>query len=294
MPPTPTKVRWEEMLPDELLEAIAVRKVCYAGYGLAEPHGPYSALGLDFIKAKGICEMAAEAHGAVVAPPFAWHIMDRPAFPWAERSGAPQTLGSAIPTDLFFRMVMHQIRCIDARGFAAAILITGHYGGVERDLRLVAEFYLRRTGSPLRITAIADNECMTFENYRGDHGGITETAQLHYIRPDLVDLSRKPAGWPSGRWIGTDFPLTDGRMPTRELGEKIVKAQVARLGEMQRDLLATHVPRADWKAPSQSDVDAIWDRFWRAANRYLVCNVTLGEYMAKQSLTFPGWEALGE
>lgn len=33
------KVRWEEMLPDEFLEAIAKNPICYMPYGLAEPHG---------------------------------------------------------------------------------------------------------------------------------------------------------------------------------------------------------------------------------------------------------------
>ena len=34
---THTKVRWEEMFPDELLQAIAACPVCYLAYGLADP-----------------------------------------------------------------------------------------------------------------------------------------------------------------------------------------------------------------------------------------------------------------
>ena len=44
------KVRWEEMLPDDLLAEIERCGVCYCPFGLAEPHGPYNALGLDWIK----------------------------------------------------------------------------------------------------------------------------------------------------------------------------------------------------------------------------------------------------
>ena len=212
------KVRWEEMLPDQLLHAIQTRRVCYMAYGLAEPHGPYNALGLDFIKAQGLCELAARAHGAVVAPPFCWHIQERPSFPWMESHGVKDGgLCSSIPTDLFFRMVMFNLRAIDARGFQAAILITGHYGGVELDLRLVCDYYLRRTGSPLRIYAIADCEVIRHERYRGDHAGMTENSQLMAIRPDLVDLSRNAKGWPSGGWCGTGFPTGDGATPSREL-----------------------------------------------------------------------------
>jgi len=66
----PGKVKWEEMHPDELLAAIATHPVCYMAYGLAEPHGAYNALGLDWLKAYALCERAARTHGGVVAPPF--------------------------------------------------------------------------------------------------------------------------------------------------------------------------------------------------------------------------------
>ena len=65
------KVRWLEMFPDELYEAIERRPVCLLAYGLAEPHGLYNALGLDFIKADALLEISAAQHGGVVAPPCA-------------------------------------------------------------------------------------------------------------------------------------------------------------------------------------------------------------------------------
>lgn len=291
-----SKVRWEEMLPDELLEAIRTRRVCYMAYGLAEPHGPYNALGLDHLKAQGLCELAAKAHGAVVAPPLCWHVQERPEFPWMESQGVVNGgLCSAIPTDLFFRMALFTLRAIDARGFDAAILITGHYGGVERDLRLLCDFYLRCTRSPLRIFAIADNEVIDKDSpYRGDHAGMTETSQLMYLRPDLVDLSRQKNGWPSGGWCGVQFPTGQQLSPSRDLGEKIVLSQVKNLGEAQRRLLAEHTPREGWRAPNLSETDAIWRRFWPKAEPYFVCSTTLEQYMSGGPPAFPGWEALGE
>lgn len=288
----PLQVRWWEMLPDELLHAIATRRVCYSAYGLAEPHGPYDALGLDYIKAQSLVELAAQTHNAVVAPPCAWHIQERPEFPWLESQGVTQALCSSIPTDLFFRIVMHQIRSIDARGFHAAILVTGHYGGVERDLRLVAEYYLRRTGSPLRIAALSDAEAIEHENYRGDHAGICETSQLMYFRPDLVDLSRPAKDWPTGRWAGADFPLSDGRVPSVELGQRIVASQVAWFGRKQRELLAAFKPRENWKAPNLNETDAIWADFWRIAQPYMVCCMTLEQYTTQGFPKFPGFDAL--
>jgi creatinine amidohydrolase/Fe(II)-dependent formamide hydrolase-like protein len=116
------KVRWEEMLPDELLEAIGACPVCYVAYGLAEPHGAYNALGLDWLKAYALCERAAEAHGGVVAPPLCWHVQEMPHFDWFGANGVHHPLASSIPADLFLQLVMHQLRVFDARGFHVAIL----------------------------------------------------------------------------------------------------------------------------------------------------------------------------
>lgn len=289
------KVRWEEMLPDELLHAIATRRVCYMAYGLAEPHGPYNALGLDLFKAQGVCELAARAHSAVVAPPLSWHIHERAEFPWLESNGVKDGgLCSSIPTDLFLRMVLYTLRAIDARGFQAAILITGHCGGPEQDIKLLCDYYLRRSGSPIQVLAISDFEMITHDRFRGDHAGVTETSQLMYLRPDLVDLSRNAKGWPTGGWCGTSFPLADGTMPSREIGEQIITSQITNLGKAQCRLLSQYKPRPGWRAPGLRETDAIWHRFWSAAARYLVCNVTLDEYGKGGAPKFPGWDALGE
>lgn len=292
--PAGPKVRWEEMLPDELLAAIEKCPICYCAYGLAEPHGPYSALGVDWIKARGILERAAAEHGGVVAPPFAWHVQDRPFFPWLERQGVKQSLCSAIPGDLWLRMSLYQIRAIDARGFHAGILITGHYGGLEGDLRLLCEYYTRRTGSPLRLFAGADPELIRVPGYGGDHAGVTETSQMLAIRPDLMDLSREAKDWPTGRWAGCDFPSPDGRSPSAEVGEQIVASQVARLGEIQRELLESRKPKPGWQAPSFNDTEALWQRFETLTRKYWWCSLTLDELEAGAGPKFPGWETLGE
>ncbi len=294
------KVRWEEMLPNEFVEARDLHPVCFMPYGLAEPHGAYNALGLDWLKARELVERAAREHGGIVAPPFCWHIQDRPDFHdngrgqgWLCDVGVRQSLSSSIPTDLFFRMVFHHIRVFDARGFRAAVLVTGHYGGLERTMRLACEYYVRRTGSPIRLAALADNEAIAPElPYRGDHAGICETSQLMELRPGLTDLTRTSVPEELGtRFAGTTFPAR-GEMPSRETGRIIVESQVRNLGELGRKLLATYQAKPGWSVPNANELDAIWHRFDTVTRRYSLG--TYAEYRARSAPEFPGWEALGE
>jgi len=286
------KVKWEELLPDEFLDTMERCPVCYMAYGLAEPHGTYNALGLDWLKAYGLCERAAREHGGIVAPPFCWHIQERPQFDWPKQRGVSQSLCSSIPGDLFLRMVLHQVRVFDARGFHAAILITGHYGGLENDMRLVCEFYQRCSGTPLQIHCIADSECIEYENYRGDHAGMCETQQLMAIRPDLVDLSRKEPSPRSGPWCGTDFP-GKGLHPDAETGNRIVRSQIEALGRVQRELLEAFRPVEGWNAPNQDEAEEMWHTFDRLTRKYWRSSMAWEEWNKVPPPPFPGWDALG-
>lgn len=285
------KVRWEEMFPDELLQAIESCPAAYMAYGFAEPHGAYNALGLDWLKANALCEQAALTHGGVVAPPFCWHVQEQPHFDWTAKSGVRQSLCSSIPGDLFLHMVFHQLRVFDARGFHAALLITGHYGGVENDMRLVCDYYKRRSGSPLQIYCIADWECIRYKDYRGDHAGMCETQQLMAFRPDLVDLNRAEPSPESGPWCGTDF-AAKGCRPDAQVGRKIVQSQIKHLGGVQKKLLAKYRPVKGWQVPDQNDIEEIWTNFNRLTRKYWVFSATWQEYQ-KGPPVFPGWEALG-
>jgi len=288
------KIRWEEMYPDEFLQTMEKHPVCYLAYGLAEPHGAYNALGLDWLKATALVERAATEYGGSVAPPCAWHIAERPIFDWFGEQGVKQPLTSAIPAELFYELVLFQIRAADARGFKVAVLVTGHYGGLETDMRLMCEYYTRKTGSPIRLRAMSDGEIIRYENYYGDHAGICETAQLMALRPEFVDLSKRDSTSPNGPWVGTEFPLPDGRMPTPELGEKIVSSQIATLGQIVKEELSAYQPKPGWQAPNLHETASIYRQFEAITRKYWWCSLSLSEAHQGPPPPFPGWDLLGE
>ena len=262
-------VRWEEMLPLEFLEARDQFPVCYMAYGLAEPHGAYNALGLDWLKAYSLVESVAKQQGGIVAPPFAWHIQEIPEFHddgkghgWLVDVGVRQSLCSSIPRDLFYRTVFYNIRAMDARGFHAAVLVTGHYGGLEKVLRKICEYYIQRTGSPIRLYAIADWECIDEQlPYRGDHAGICETSQLMALRPGLTDLNQKTANEELGERFAGGVNFSKGPIPTLEIGKQIVESQVRNLCSTATRLLSEYHPKDGWIAPDMNETEKIWNDF---------------------------------
>lgn len=292
------KVRWEEMLPHEFIEARDRFSVCYAAYGLAEPHGAYNALGLDWLKAYALVESAAKLQGGIVAPPFAWHIQEVPEFHddgkgngWLCHAGVRQSLCSSIPSDLFYRTVIYQIRAMDARGFHAAILVTGHYGGVEKVMRKICEYYLRRTGSPIRLYAIADWECIDKDlPYRGDHAGVCETSQLMALKAGLTDLQRRTGNAELGERYAAGIDFSKGPIPTEAIGKKIVESQIRNLCSTAKRLLAEYSLKEGWKAPDLNATEQIWDDFERMTRKHWT--LRYDEYKQGKVFQFPAWEDL--
>jgi len=255
--PRPEKVQWQEMFPDELAEARDRFPLCYMPYGLCEPHGPQNAIGLDGLKAHALCVRAAREHGGVVAPPVFWHMaegspvnrrfMERVNVAYAE------SFLTCIPSELFLKTFLYQIRSVIQRGFRSFIAVTGHYGGIEEDMRDVAAAFYRHCGAPHWV--IADHQCMYHKDFAGDHAGKCETSQLWALRPELVDISRLPEedGW-------TGFASSSkARVASRRTGEHIVASQVASLGDAARRLVAcapTELPSID-----MDRTETIWQEY---------------------------------
>jgi len=303
------KTSWLEMFPHEFHEEIKDNPICYMAYGPAEPHGVYSALGLDYLLADNVIHDAARTHGGIVAPPFAWHIQEQQYYNWEiDSCGMGMSLTSSIPEELFLHNMIHHIRNFDAKGFKAAILISGHFlCEMTKDMQMLADFYVRRSGSPMRITASQYDKYAT-ERYFDDHAGLVESSMLMHYRPELIDLSllEKPIAVPSSISGGNKefapycaplgFPLNyeTGILPTPEIGAAMVKNIVDNLGKEKDKLLGSYQEKPGYKAPSVLDTEDIWNRFLKLAGRYLTITATRREAESFDFPEFPGWEELGE
>lgn len=250
------KVKWEEMLPHEFEAAVLKHPVAYLALGCLERHGEHEAYGNDAIKAYEVCVRAAELSGGVVLPASYWHLG---AWQWTHRGkrvGEKRVpWGFFIPDKLFYQMYLHVLRQLDIWGFKVAVVVTGHYGGVEEELRELTEYYMKL--SPLRVYAIADWEASFHETgFTGDHAGPGETSQLWYIRPDLVDITRAPE---------------ETRVKaSRSYGEQLVKLQAANIAETVDELLTRYRRQAEWRPPTLREMDELWERIVKERKRWFM------------------------
>jgi len=244
------------MFVDEFEAAVAARPVCYLSFGLSEPHGLQNAMGLDGLKAYALIQRAAETHGGVVAPPVWWHVHETPlGLDWLSRQNAPAPYLTCVPPEVFLHQLVYQLRAVEAAGFRAAISVTGHYGGIEVDMKQVCSIYSAHR--PLRAVALADWEAIRYRDYRGDHAGKCETSQLMALRPELVDLTRMP-GEP---YEGVVFASpSNARESSRREGEAIVASQVDYLKRLSDALLRQAESQPAGERISWADAEAIWSK----------------------------------
>ena len=255
------EVRWEHMFPDQLEAAFKEAPVVYLPYGICEPHGPHSVLGLDGIKAHGICCAAARTHGGIVAPPDYWHIHECGGYAiWAfEKIGEQRPWLTALPPWIHFKNVCYHIRAVDALGFHAAVLLTGHYGPNWKDLKTIIN--LIQPHFSMRILGLPDFEANKpgFDENGdcGDHAGKVETSLLWALEPGGNDFSRMPEEGAPGRHFGMG---PTARKANRQTGERMVADEVTWLGREVKRMLAEYqaVDQNKRQPLSFAEIERIW------------------------------------
>lgn len=218
---TTTVVRWSELLKREFEQRIEACPVVYLPMGLCEPHGHIAALGLDLTKAEYLCCEAATRWGGIVAPSQGYHIHETGYHaPWLEEVlGNVNPYMTSTPPSPVLYFFLYQLRTFHNAGFEQAIVITGHSGGNQFDLRRVADAFMKI--SDMKVEVFSDPE-LTNGKYAGDHAGKYELSQLLSIAPEQVDLNRV-AEWKESNASSRFAQGEDGGDATEDYGKQIME-----------------------------------------------------------------------
>jgi len=256
------EVQWERMFPDELEAAFEECPVVYLPYGLCEPHGWHNAVGLDALRAHGGACASARENGGIVAPPFYWHCHDSGMSGiWAhENIGQARPWLTSIPPWMFLKNLCYHIRAVDALGFHAAILFSGHSGPHRLDVPIVLDIMQAHMGMHMYSLMGIGPNISRFDDDRGSggHAGRGETSLLWAVDPDCVDLSRLPKEDDDRTPHFAMGGLNE--LSSRRVGEAMTADIVAHFGEKAEELLAAYAQEVTDHTPlTFDDVEGIWE-----------------------------------
>jgi creatinine amidohydrolase len=176
-------IRYEDSRPEAVREMLRQRPIAWVPLGALEWHGEHLPLGLDGLKAAGLCEAAAARAGGVLFPAMQWGAFNTMPFPFTFHF-------SSGPVRQLVRGALDQL---GAMGFQATVLLTGHYPPAQiKMLRRECRRYCR-SGRGLAL-GIPESALTHGIGYYGDHAGRWETSIMMALRPELVDLAALPAG----------------------------------------------------------------------------------------------------
>lgn len=280
-PSTGSKTLWSELLPYEFKRRLDECPIVYLPLGLCEPHGQVSAFGLDTIKAEWLCQQTALKVGGIVAPSMGYHIHETGYHArWLEDEvGEENPHMTGIPPVIFIPLFLYQLRAFANAGFQKIVVLSGHSGGNQHDLRQAAGVFMSRFPE-VEVWVRSDPELVE-RQYEGDHAGKYEISQLMYIRPDLIDMDKASL---------QDMPGSGGRlalgadawMASPELGKKIMEACLKNMVEVAKRMKsesrmkvtadAVAIPRI-----SYADVEAIWSEVAQQADKWVTANPWLSQ-----------------
>ena len=203
------KVRYQEMLPHEIVARRKKFPAAFIGLGGLEWHGEHMAVGNDALKAEKLCELAAAASGGFAMPTI-WF-------------GEPRTVGLMeanydkggkiaakmdLPTKNFSQgrfgisrddqrafyqqLIFHTLAQMNTLGMKAVCFVSGHYPLKTWVDKAIARFHrVKRFAGTRAFCGIECHYVRPEQRHRagGDHAARWETSYLWYLRPDCVDMS---------------------------------------------------------------------------------------------------------
>jgi len=230
----------EEMMPQEITDALKEVDTVIVPLGSVEQHGPHLPVGTDTLIPIAIAKRVAERAKVLVAPP----VYFGNSLSMVDMKGVftvtPDTLGS---------LLLDLCKSFSRQGFKKIVFINGH-GGNRQVLSFIGQKARIETGALIvRIDwwDIAAEEILKICEREVVHADEGETSMMLACRPELVDMTkvvkdetsdrlikaltgRKPKNMPQvyvpfSKWSKTGL-MGDATKASKIKGEKILNAVV--------------------------------------------------------------------
>ncbi len=199
------KVRYEEMLPHEIVARRQRFAAAFIGLGGLEWHSEHLAVGNDALKAEKLCELAAARSGGFAFPTL-WYGEPRVAglmesghdrdgqikahMGFRERKFAASYFGRSGEEQIRFyqELLYHVLVQMNTLEMRAVCFLCGHYP-IRDWAAPVVERFNAAFADTQAFAGIEFHYPPATELVGGDHAAKWETSYLWYLRPDCVDMS---------------------------------------------------------------------------------------------------------
>lgn len=181
------KIKWgnyEELRPAQIETIQKSAPIAYIPWGALEWHSYHAPIGLDGMKAHGLCEELAKETGGVVLPPI--YVGTDTIKPFKGFKHTIEHHSKMVTT-----LCGEYLNQLADEGFKVIILVTGHYGeGHVKAIRKAVKTF-SRANPEIGIWALPDSEPLE-GSFPANHAARGETSFQLLFKPECVDLSTLP------------------------------------------------------------------------------------------------------
>ena len=199
------KIRYQEMLPHEIVARREKFPAAFIGLGGLEWHGEHLAVGNDALKAEKLCELAAERSGGFAFPTL-WYgeprvtglmevnhdedrrIRARMGFEDEKLVESYFRKTSEEQVAFYGELLYHVLVQMNTLEMKAVCLLCGHYP-IHDWAQPVVERFNSQFRDTQAFAGIEFHYSSETPEVGGDHAAKWETSYLWYLRPDCVDMS---------------------------------------------------------------------------------------------------------
>lgn len=187
--PTPAWGLYERLMPAELEAIFQRHPVAYLPWGALEYHGKHAAVGLDGLKAHGLCIELARAAGGLVLPPV--YVAANTMKGLKDLPFRRHSLDFSEP--LLRQLAREHLDQLADEGFRVVFVLCGHVGQPHYDILKdeAAQAGIRHAAT--RFIATSETDLVPPDLVRVNHAALGEISFLMHTHPDGVDLARLPA-----------------------------------------------------------------------------------------------------
>lgn len=175
-------------MPAEIETIFDQHPIAYLPWGALEYHGTHAAIGLDGLKAHGLCVELAQKAGGLVLPPV--YIA---ANTIKKEAALGHTRHSLNFSEELLRMLAreHFEQLADEK-FRVVFTLCGHVGQPHYDIIKDEATTFNATQSATRIIVTSETDLISKDIVIVNHAALGEVSFLMHTDPDCVDLTRLP------------------------------------------------------------------------------------------------------